>query len=218
MTTETTIPAATTTPEKALAAATKATAVAYAAIAPANDALAAAREALDAANAEAIAAIVVKNPDAAAARDRIEKSRAAVKAAEDDVTWKVVELHAREAQHEQACEAEQAARRAVTIEEYVAEMDRCSDPNNHEAQLLATLQSVVTETIIALSDRDALHNRLNSQWASIPADEKPRLACSCYPPGSSASLRGEFIADLHPIVAEALKQATAAAAGQLRRR
>lgn len=200
---------------KAWTAATKATAAAHAAIQPYCDQLAAARDALASAQAEALDAIAVKSVDPAAARERIEKARAAIKTAEDDVQWAILELNAAEARHEQAHTDEQAARRAVTAAEYVAAHREWNDENNRENQLLRQLKDNIAELIPMINDRKNQHDRLAQEWAHLPTEERPQLKAGQPITDTSTRLIGEHIADITPEVSAAIKAGAAAAQAEL---
>ena len=217
MSTITQTPAAATTPAaKALAAAAKTTAATYDAIAPARAVLEAAQQALDAANAEAIEAVIVKNPDPKAARERIEKSRAAIKAAEDDVQWRVLEFHAVEAQHQEAYDAEQVARRRVVIEEVVKAHDEFNDENSRENELLRQITSGIAELVPLINDRKDRADRLASELASMPVEERPQLKGGA----GSTSTRwvSDHVANLTPELLVAIRAGTAAAESALSER
>jgi hypothetical protein len=203
--------------QKAWAASTKATAVAFDAIQPARDNLEAAQQALTAANAEALAAVTVKSPDPQAARERIEKACAAIKQAEDNVQWAVLELHAAEAVHEQAHTDEQAARRRVTVAEYELAQKEWSDPNNRERQLLRELTALIAELTPMICDRKDLHDRLAHEYEHLPPDERPQLRSG---PLMATSTRfvGECFADLTPELVVAIRAGLETAQTELRER
>jgi hypothetical protein len=204
--------------QKAWRAATEKTAEAEAALQPARDGLTAAQEALAAAESEGIAAVVTKSTDPEAARDRIEKSRTAIKEAQDGVQWAVLELHAAEAVHEEAHQAEQAARRAVTVAEYQAAHKEWNDPDSREEKLLAQLSDTVAELIPLIIDRKDLHDRLTQEWQHLPADERPQLKTGRPITTSPSRFTGEHIADITPEVAVAIKAGSAAALAELTER
>ncbi len=216
--TSTAEPTTTPTAAHALTEAAEVTAATNAKLQPARAALDAARDALAAAEDEALQAIVVKNPDAKAARERIEKSRAAIKTAEDGVRWAVLELHAVEAQHEQAHAAEQAARRCVVAEEYAAAHAAYNNENSRENVLLRQLESVVAELIPLICDRKDQHDRLSSEWSHLPPDERPQLKPGKRITATSIRLVHEHIAGLTPEIATAIKDGAAAADAELTER
>jgi hypothetical protein len=198
--------------EKAWATATKATAAANDALGPARENLQAARDAHDAADREVFAALTAKVVDPAAAKERIEKARAAVKMAEDDLQWAALQLGAAETVHEQA--HEQDARRAVTVAEYETETAAFNNPQSRERVLVEQLASTVTELVVLISDRKDRHDRLAQEWEHLPPEQRPRRTLTT----TSTRTITELIAFIPPEVAATVKAALAAAEDELNQR
>ncbi len=164
-----------TAAEKAYAAATAATAAAGAALGPANDKLTAAKQALADAQDEALRAITEKSADAAAAKERFVRARQAVKDREDELDDALFELQAVEVGDQQAHDAEQVARRRVIIEEVVKADAEFNDPESRENVLLGQITDGIAELIPLINDRKDRQERLASEWAHIPVEERPQI-------------------------------------------
>jgi hypothetical protein len=161
-------PAEESTPQAALDAAAKATAAADAALTAAREAVPAAEQKLTDLEAAFCASDATSKAELTKARNAIEQARG-------DVEWSQLQLQAAEAAHSRAADAEAAAHRRVTADEYLTEHRAYNDPTSTESVLVAQLESTVTELIQVVDARQQLHHRLARELNSMPADEQAEL-------------------------------------------
>jgi hypothetical protein len=195
----------TTGAKAALAAAAQKTADAGAALTAAEDAIPAAKQALVAAE-QALVDVLSNASGESPNRAEMGKARTAVEKCRSDLEWADVQHRAAEQRYFAAVENEAVAHRAAIAEEYIAEHERWTGPDNREPILRAQIESGIAELITVLADRNALHGRLMQEVENFPQEERLQLPAAGR--GLSSGARPAWYAPLALTVRdEEIKQA-----------